>query len=69
MIIGSNKQKDNIVQQGMVPRLIQLIGDPHGSDKLKLEGQLNSYISSTSFIISCIETCSYCCYWFLGPRG
>jgi len=37
MIIGSNKQKDNIVQQGMVPRLIQLIGDPHGSDKLKLE--------------------------------
>ena len=38
MIIGSNKQKDSIVQQGMVPRLIQLIGDPLGSDELKLEG-------------------------------
>jgi len=42
MIIGSNKQKDNIVQQGMVPRLIQLIGDPLGCDELKLEGQFNS---------------------------
>jgi len=37
MIIGSNKQKDNIVQQGMVPRLIQLLGDPIASDELKLE--------------------------------
>ena len=41
MIIGSNKQKDNIVQQGMVPRLIQLLGDPIASDELKLEGQIN----------------------------
>ena len=38
MIIGSNKQKDTIIQQGITPRLIQLLDDPAGGDELKLEG-------------------------------
>lgn len=40
MIIGSNKQKDTIIQQGITPRLIQLLDDPSGGDELKLEGIL-----------------------------
>lgn len=38
MIIGSNKAKNMIIQQGITPRLIQLLDDPIGSDDLKLEG-------------------------------
>ena len=37
MIIGSNKQKDAIIQQGIVPRLIQLLGDDGGDENFKLE--------------------------------
>lgn len=37
MIIGSNKQKDAIVQQGITPRLVQLLNDPLCGDDLKLE--------------------------------
>ena len=36
MIIGSNKQKDAIIQQGIIPRLIQLLGE-HNNDHFKLE--------------------------------
>ncbi len=39
MIIGSNKQKDAIVQQGITPRLVQLLNDPLCGDDLKLEGE------------------------------
>lgn len=38
MIIGSNKAKNMIIQQGITPRLIQLLDDPIGGDDLKLEG-------------------------------
>lgn len=38
MIIGSNKAKNMIIQQGITPRLIQLLDDPVGGDHLKLEG-------------------------------
>lgn len=37
MIIGSNKAKNMIIQQGVTPRLIQLLDDPVGNDHLKLE--------------------------------
>ncbi|KAK4012721.1 armadillo repeat-containing protein 8 isoform X2 [Daphnia magna] len=37
MIIGSNKAKNMIIQQGITPRLIQLLDDPIGGDDLKLE--------------------------------
>ena len=39
MIIGSNKAKNMIIQQGITPRLIQLLDDPIGGDDLKLEGK------------------------------
>lgn len=40
MIIGSNKQKDAIIQQGIIPRLVQLLNDPECNDDLRLEGEL-----------------------------
>lgn len=44
MIIGSNKAKNMIIQQGITPRLIQLLDDPIGGDDLKLEGKFwNSF--------------------------
>ncbi len=39
MIIGSNKAKNMIIQQGITPRLIQLLDDPIGGDDLKLKGK------------------------------
>ena len=35
-IIGSNKQKQSIIERGVVPRLIALLGDPNSSPSLKI---------------------------------
>ncbi len=51
MIIGSNKQKDAIIQQGITPRLIQLLDDPSGGDELKLEGLPFSFILESLKVI------------------
>lgn len=38
-MIGSNRQKGSVIAQGVVPRLLQLLGDPTGtvSDRIRLE--------------------------------
>ncbi|XP_032688933.1 armadillo repeat-containing protein 8-like [Odontomachus brunneus] len=38
-VIGSNRQKGSVIAQGVVPRLLQLLGDPSGiiSDRIRLE--------------------------------
>lgn len=52
MIIGSNKQKETIIQQGITPRLIQLLDDPLGGDELKLEGTRVNMTETELFLIS-----------------
>ena len=65
MIIGSNKQKDAIIQQGITPRLIQLLGDPSGGDELKLEGTVHIFIYFGEFK-SHLQAIKHfwCCYSF-----
>lgn len=38
-MIGSNRQKGSVIAQGVVPRLLQLLGDPSDtiSDRIRLE--------------------------------
>jgi len=38
-VIGSNRQKGSVIAQGVVPRLLQLLGDTSGtiSDRIRLE--------------------------------
>ncbi|XP_071447494.1 armadillo repeat-containing protein 8-like [Hetaerina americana] len=39
-VIGSNRQKGSVIQQGVVPRLLQLLGDNVSSNNIKIEATI-----------------------------
>ncbi|XP_046396149.1 armadillo repeat-containing protein 8-like isoform X2 [Ischnura elegans] len=39
-VIGSNRQKGSVIQQGVVPRLLQLLGDNVSSNAVKIEATI-----------------------------
>lgn len=39
-VIGSNNQKGNVISQGVVPRLLQLLGDAAIPNQIKIEATI-----------------------------